>query len=261
MRLSYLDKITVGSTTYDVQDSAAVHFAAQTLTDPQKAQARDNIGAVMDGVLTESVLAVGWEQGTLKTTDGSNKNDSTRIRTNAGATSGSYTSLQNGGILEVTVAEGYEWSLRVYTTNSYTGFIRYTDWLSSGKEYINAGEWVRLVLRKTDDSDIDPTAAENIQVKIHSIGANAYGVDGATPTIAAVVGGRYICTTNPVTELAFTPSAYGLCSVRFVSGSTPTILTLPNTVKMPSWWTGPEANKTYEISILDGVYGVVTSWA
>jgi len=45
----------------------------------------------------------------------------------------------------------------------------------------------------------------------------------------------------------------------FTSGSTPTVLTLPNTVKMPEWFE-IETNRTYEISILNGVYGAVMSW-
>lgn len=83
-------------------------------------------------------------------------------------------------------------------------------------------------------------------------------VTGSTPTITAAEWTRYICGT--VSTLDFTPSEYGLCAVRFTSGPTATVLTLPETVKMPPWWTEPEANKTYEINIEDGVYGVVTAW-
>ena len=45
---------------------------------------------------------------------------------------------------------------------------------------------------------------------------------------------------------------------RFASGSTATTLSLPQTVTMPSDF-AVEANKTYEISIVDG-FGTVTSW-
>lgn len=89
---------------------------------------------------------------------------------------------------------------------------------------------------------------------------HAITVGSSTPTITGVAGCRYTCTATAVTELTFTPPEKGLCAVRFTSGSTATVLTLPNTVKMPSWWTGPEASRTYEISFEDG-YGVVTSWA
>jgi len=84
-------------------------------------------------------------------------------------------------------------------------------------------------------------------------------ISGATPTIAAVSGMRYECGT--VTELSFTPSSSGLCEVVFASGSTPTVLTLPSTVRMPDWWTGVEANRTYDLMILNGTLAGVMSWA
>lgn len=44
--MGVIDKIAVGGSTYDVQDSKSVHFdAAQQLTDAEQAQARVNIGA------------------------------------------------------------------------------------------------------------------------------------------------------------------------------------------------------------------------
>ena len=100
-------------------------------------------------------------------------------------------------------------------------------------------------------------------VDVTSIGeldGDSVPVSGATPTITALSGGRYICGT--VTELTFTPSASGICSVRFVAGSS-MVLTLPNTVKMPDWWSASSIvqGRTYEISIADGVHGVVTPWA
>ena len=89
-------------------------------------------------------------------------------------------------------------------------------------------------------------------------------VSGTDPVIVAGSDCAYVCTGGTggtVDTLSFTPCAVGVCSVRFVSGTTATVLTQPNTVKMPAWWTGVAASRTYEISIADGVYGVVTSWA
>lgn len=107
----------------------------------------------------------------------------------------------------------------------------------------------------------ETTVAEQLAVK-------TIDISGSTPTIAAAPGASYNCIGSgtaaepvAVTELDFTPSASGICSVRFVSGTTATVLTLPQTVVMPDWWNGVEASRTYEISIADGVYGVVTSWA
>ena len=98
-------------------------------------------------------------------------------------------------------------------------------------------------------------------ITLNSKGTVVTNVSGATPVITAEADTRYIC--GEVTSLSFTPCASGICDVRFTSGSTVTVLTLPNTVKMPDWFDASvlEANTIYEINILDGVYGVVTTWA
>lgn len=82
-------------------------------------------------------------------------------------------------------------------------------------------------------------------------------VSGANPAITAEYNKRYVC--GEVSTLTITPATQGCTDVLFTSGTTPTVLSLPNTVKMPSWFT-VEANKTYEISILDGIYGAVMAW-
>jgi len=84
-------------------------------------------------------------------------------------------------------------------------------------------------------------------------------VTGTTPSITGQANFRYIC--GEVSTLSITPPASGTIIVRFSSGSTATILTLPNTVKMPDWWISPETNTVYELCIEDGVYGSVMSWA
>ena len=63
--------------------------------------------------------------------------------------------------------------------------------------------------------------------------------------------------------LTITPPASGSIVVRFSSGSTATVLTVPNTVKFPAWFdpTDLEANTTYELIITDGVYGGAMAWA
>ena len=85
-------------------------------------------------------------------------------------------------------------------------------------------------------------------------------VSGTTPVIVANQNTRYVC--GEVTSLDFTPSAAGICDVRFTSGSTVAVLTIPNTVVFPSWFdpTSLETNTTYEINIADGVYGSVITW-
>lgn len=85
-------------------------------------------------------------------------------------------------------------------------------------------------------------------------------VSGTDPVIVANSNTRYVC--GEVTSIDFTPSSSGICDVIFTSGSTPAVLTLPNTVKLPAWFsTGTlDADTTYEINILDGIYGVVMAW-
>ena len=108
---------------------------------------------------------------------------------------------------------------------------------------------------KTEDEDgvvnLDfglPLASGEVQVVT---------VTGSNPSITAEYNKRYVC--GEVSTLTITPASQGCTDVLFTSGTTPTVLSLPNTVKMPSWFT-VEANKTYEINILDGVYGSVMSW-
>ena len=108
---------------------------------------------------------------------------------------------------------------------------------------------------KTEDEDgiinLDfglPLASGEVQV---------VNVSGANPTITAEYNKRYVC--GEVSTLTITPASQGCTDVLFTSGTTSTVLNLPQAVKMPSWF-AVEANKTYEINILDGVYGSVMSW-
>ena len=82
-------------------------------------------------------------------------------------------------------------------------------------------------------------------------------VSGTDPVITAEENTRYIC--GEVASIDFTPCATGICDILFSSGATATVLDLPQTVKLPEWFI-VEANKTYEINILDGTYGAVMVW-
>ena len=91
-------------------------------------------------------------------------------------------------------------------------------------------------------------------------------VSGSTPSITAKPGVRYIC--GECATLSITAPASGCIDVVFTSGSTATVLTVtPPTGVTAIKWVGNddpsalEANKTYEINILDGEYGVIASWA
>lgn len=86
-------------------------------------------------------------------------------------------------------------------------------------------------------------------------------VSGTTPTITGEANVRYIC--GEVSTLSITPPVAGTIVVRFTSGSTATVLTLPGTVIFPAGvdLTTLDANTVYEIMITDGVYGGVMTWA
>ena len=91
-------------------------------------------------------------------------------------------------------------------------------------------------------------------------------VSGATPTINAMSGVRYIC--GEVTTLTINPPAGGDIEVIFDSGSTATVLTItpPTGVTAVRWANGfdptsLDANTTYDLIITDGKLGVAASWA
>ena len=102
------------------------------------------------------------------------------------------------------------------------------------------------------------TYTESAKSAILDMLNGAVQISGTDPTINAMSGIRYVC--GEVLSLNFIPSANGICDVVFTSGSTPTVVTLPSTVKFPDGSFTAEADTTYEINILDGVYGAVMSW-
>lgn len=99
---------------------------------------------------------------------------------------------------------------------------------------------------------------EDAKSAISEMLGGSVAVSGTTPTIVAKSGIRYVC--GEVSTLDLTPSATGICDVVFTSGSTPTVVTLPSTVKFPDGELTIESDTTYEINILDGIYGAVMAW-
>lgn len=85
-------------------------------------------------------------------------------------------------------------------------------------------------------------------------------VAGTAVTITGQPNTRYIC--GEVTSISITPPEAGSIDVIFTSGSTTAVLTLPSTVKMPSWFdeTSLETDTIYEVLITDGIYGSVMTW-
>jgi hypothetical protein len=104
-------------------------------------------------------------------------------------------------------------------------------------------------------------AAIKAMIGVQDGSTGTVDVTGTTPMIAAVENTRYVC--GEVTSLSFTPPSSGIAIVRFTSGTTVTVLTIPSTVKFPEWFdpTSLETDTIYEICVTDGVYGAVMSWA
>ena len=82
-------------------------------------------------------------------------------------------------------------------------------------------------------------------------------VNGTDPVITANSNTRYVC--GELSSLDFTPCLSGICDVIFTCGNSLTALTLPKTVKLPEWFE-IDVGHTYEISIVDGIYGTVMVW-
>ena len=102
-------------------------------------------------------------------------------------------------------------------------------------------------------------AAIRSMIGVESGASYIQQMSGTDITITGEANVRYMC--GELYSLTITPPSIGSIDVIFTSGSTPTVLTLPNTVKFPEWWDGVETNQTYEIVITDGVYAGVMSWA
>ena len=90
-------------------------------------------------------------------------------------------------------------------------------------------------------------------------GGSVVNVEGATPEIDAAENTIYVC--DELTSLTITeyPTS-GTFAVTFTSGETPTVLTVPEGLTMPDDWDGCEANKRYEINVMDG-FALVASWS
>ena len=100
---------------------------------------------------------------------------------------------------------------------------------------------------------------EDAKSKISDMLNGSVTVSGTTPTIVAKSGIRYVC--GELASLDFTPPASGICDVVFTSGSTPTVLTVPSTVKWANGFdpTSLDSDTTYELNIMDGL-GVAGAW-
>lgn len=161
-------------------------------------------------------------------------------------------SINNGVALD---AETSEWAdtYQGYDLEEFAAVINGVENMTVSSQTLPQGASATVTKTEDEDGVVNlefglPLASGEVQV---------VNVTGSNPSITAEYNKRYIC--GEVSTLTITPASQGCTDVLFTSGTTPTVLSLPQTVKMPSWFT-VEASKTYEISILDGIYGAVMSW-
>lgn len=105
----------------------------------------------------------------------------------------------------------------------------------------------------------NPVTSGGVYDALHA--SNAVTVSGTAPSIVGENGKRYVCGT--VERLTITPATGSVFSVRFKSGETPTVLSVPNWVKWTDGFdpTALEANKTYRLSFEDAVYAKADVWS
>lgn len=280
-------------------DNAVIYSAAQTLTTTQQAQARENIGAASeadergrDGLITYRTAAFNMEEvpgATNSTCIGAESiGEIVRLNGTNNASSSVYIRLTGSGTRTASAATVRGWtgaltipSGRVcrLTMRLLSGTVDGTVSVSVYKSGTSStlGNWQRHngLFDRVWVSDGDPVSIAVLVSQGTTLTSAVYSiiieditdgqlglfvpVDGTTVSIDAAPGVRYECGT--VNELAFTPSTSGLCEVVFTTGSNPTDPVLPSTVRMPDWWTGVEANRTYDIMILNGTLAGVMSWA
>ena len=149
----------------DAETASSVRYdTSQTLNFMQKTQARSNIGAVSESVLT---LPLSWAQGTINGTTGQDGNSSnlTRIRSVNSIGSSKYVPITGNGYVRAEIGSGFKWSVRVYTSSgSFVGGS--ANWLANGAEYpVEAGQQIRFVAARIDDSNIAPSAASGFVFK------------------------------------------------------------------------------------------------
>lgn len=163
--------------------------------------------------------------------------------------------LNDAGYLKVYSIPNDYFGSRSYaylTQNDIRGVVFYGLARATGTGFTNANQVGDTIGQYTEEAKV---AIRNM---IDATGESAsVTVTGTDPVIQASRNTRYIC--GEILSLDFTPCTSGICEVIFTSGSSVTVLTLPETIKMPEWFE-VETNHTYEISVVDGVYGAVMVW-
>lgn len=165
--------------------------------------------------------------------------------------------LSNKGVWDVTtreastkIAAGTNLS-QAYNNGTLTLSFDGTGYITAPATAGTAGQVLGL------GSNLNPTWID----QTGGSGMNIVNLSGTQITQVGADNTFYVC--GELTELTFTAPAVGITMIRFTSGTTPTVLTVNG---VTSWMydndpttASLEANKTYDINVLNGV-GVV-GWA
>ena len=203
---------------------------------------------VQNKVITARINSLDLDVGTLRTSV-QGKADTQTVSALADAVNGLDGDVQG---LQTTVQAKADTA----TVTALSGTVSGLQTSKADKSYVDT-QLAGKASTATATTSADGLMSSADKAKLDMVGS-VVTVSGTAPVITAVSGVRYVC--GEVATLDFTPCATGICDVVFTSGSTPTVVILPNTVKFSDGSFTAEANKTYEINILDGVYGVVMSW-
>lgn len=179
-------------------------------------------------------------------------------RSAGGASIGTWTLIENhDGLITATRSQ------QTSTTNNGTlGWRYHTSTEPSNGIFLSS---TPLIFTRVKISVVTGTGHYKLYGKRKRTGLDSpvINVSGATPTITALPGHRYIC--GEVATLDIVVPQSGIIDVTFDSGSTPTVLTVTPPTGMTMRWIGDdptalEADKHYEINIADGCNGMVVSW-
>ena len=221
--------------------ASVVKYTSQTLTNAQKLQARQNIGAAASGdtpgqgSLVANIIYVDPTGYVL---------DGMTVQEIISALNDEFSpvtivAVMNGSrdVLAFTNLRSAEFTSGGSTYNLITGYAISND----------------LIYKLTINSQTEAVTFESqpLRLPLKEI------ISGATPTIAIRSDHFYKC--GELTSLTVTGFTTGAWSISFTSGSTPTVTSIPSTILgLESF--AAEANTVYEINVLDN-RAVVGKWA
>ena len=217
----------------------AVRYTQQSLTDAQKAQARDNIGAEPEKFV---VTLVSNDQGSTFTSD------KTHAEIKAAYEAG-----------KLVIAHWETWRRVYYLSDCDTQMAKFfhveIQDCTIGDEHKVYVETVTL-WRSVEALPIAPWRRDTRYLKVESTVTD----DAATQSIEPAANTTYNCTAAALTSLTITnPPATGSYVIKFNSGSTATTTTIPSSIHgLESF--AAEANTHYEINVEDN-YAVIGKWA